>query len=498
MCGIAGTYGEPTDDISLSLQLMTHRGPDGRDIKMLTNGTLGHTRLAIIDIDGGDQPLSDMDGRRWLVCNGEIYNFPRLRPQFSDYPFQTNSDSEIILALYERYGFDAVKHLDGMFAFVIVEGQDIFMARDPLGIKPLYYAWEGDTLHFASEIKALHNSNIFDIKEFPQGHFYSNKTGFVKYYDVVDVANSAFRSPNTDITPKDVYNSVQSAVHKRLMADVPVGVFLSGGLDSSIVAALSVEAMPNIHSFSVGYGESQDLIHAQKVADHIGTNHHQYVYTDDEMVDALPEIIYHLESFDPSLVRSAIPNYFLCRLTSDYVTVVLSGEGADELYAGYHYLKQYELGEPLHEETVRLTDSLHNCNLQRCDRMTMAHAIEGRVPFLDTESVELAFSIPVEQKIKGDEAVEKWVLRKAFEDTLPHEVTWRVKEQFSEGAGSAHFFEVWADDNITDTEFSAETDEILRNTDYRINSKEELLYYREFVNHFPDAPMELVQPWRGQ
>jgi asparagine synthase (glutamine-hydrolysing) len=277
-----------------------------------------------------------------------------------------------------------------------------------------------------------------------------------------------------------------------------LGVYLSGGLDSTIVAAIVVQEKPDVHSFAVGVEGSADLMHARQAAEALGTTHHEAIYTLEDMVAALPEVIYHLESYDPLLVRSAIPNYFLARLTRQYVTVVLTGEGADELYAGYHYLKAYQHDdEQLTDTLVNLTTTLYNCNLQRCDRMTMAHSIEGRVPFLDREFIDLSFSVPNTMKISKD-GVEKWALRKAFEDILPDNVAWRVKEQFSKGAGSSEMLAQLAEQQITDAEFINERNHVRARTGVILQSKEMLMYHREFVKHFGVEMTSLVQLWAGQ
>jgi len=484
MCGILGTYGKCSPDLETPLNLLAHRGPNGRIIQHLPNGSLGHARLSIVDLEGGRQPMNDAHGRRWLICNGEIYNHQQVRAEFSDYPFKTKSDSEVILALYERYGpAGTVPRLDGMFAFALLTEDEIVLARDPLGIKPLYYGWEGDTLHFASEIKALQD-RVKQVQEFPPGHWFSTATGFVQYYEVD--TSAARVTAGSDDSPSYIRTGLQTAVHKRLMADVPLGVFLSGGLDSSIIAALVRDSLEAVHSFAVGVADSPDLHFARQADAFLGTRHHEYIYTPQAMIAALPDVIYYLESFDPALVRSALPNYFLARLASDYVTVVLAGEGADELYAGYSYLKRYGSGEKLHRELVEITGELHNRNLQRLDRMTMAHGLEGRVPFLDVKFIELSFSVPSEQKVRS--GVEKWVLREAFKDALPPEIVWRTKQKFSQGAGSAFIFERIAASEIDNEQFSRETNRIFTETGHHIQSKEELYYYRVF-RRFYAAPV---------
>lgn len=495
MCGILGAHGERTN-LNEYLDLIKHRGPDGNDLVHQYSSTLGHTRLAIVDVDHGQQPMRSPDGRLCLIANGEIYNQRTLRNDHPDYEYLTDSDSEVILSLYEQYGNDCVHYLDGMFAFALVDGEDLLLARDPLGIKPLYYGWKHNTLYFGSEIKALQHM-VDDVKEFPPGHWYSTQEGLVRYYDIVSVAESAAKLQNPRPGLTEIRETLRRAVEKRLMSDVPLGVFLSGGLDSSIIAALVAEAVPGrVHSFAVGFADSEDLAHARDVAKYIGTEHHEAVITVEDVVDAVPRVIYYLETFDPSLVRSAIPNYFLSELARKYVTVVLSGEGADELFAGYAYFKDLNV-EDLHEELAHATRELHSCNLLRCDRMSMAHGLEARVPFLDTAFMHTAFSVPVDQKIYGEKSIEKWALRKAFEDMIPDSVAWRVKQQFSKGAGSAYVIEKIAENQITDAEFHAEREKIRVTNGYEIRSKEELYYYRVFRQHFHIPVTGLVQRWRG-
>ncbi len=495
MCGILGAYGKTQISVADELHLLTHRGPNHRGTVQINEVTLGHTRLAIVDVEHGQQPLQSPDGRYTLICNGEIYNHKDIRQALPDYPFQTESDSEVILALYQKHGPQAVSMLDGMFGFVLYDVQEdaILLARDPIGIKPLYYGWSEGTLYFGSEIKSLHHI-VDELLEFPPGHYYTDGD-LVQYFDLNDFLPS-MTSYSTTPTIQDIRASLTQAVNKRLMSDVPLGVYLSGGLDSTIVAALVAQKKSDLHSFAVGVEGSEDLENARQAADMLGTIHHEYIYTAEEILEALPEIIYHLESFDPSLVRSAIPNYFLARMTRKYVTVVLTGEGADELYAGYHYLKKFD-DQTLHGELIKLTASLYNCNLQRCDRMTMAHSIEARVPFLDTEFVALSMRIPKSEKIHPSTQTEKWVLRQAFSDILPEHVTWRRKEQFSQGAGSNHMLEAIAQKRFSDAEYMARASSILHKNGIRITSKEMLMYYSEFERFFHHKASHLVELWHG-
>lgn len=370
---------------------------------------------------------------RALVANGMIYNYRELRGTLPSARFRTDSDSEVILHGYAAYGAEAVAQLDGMFAFVLTDGESVLAARDPIGIKPLYVGRRPDGLCFASEIKAL-VGNVDEIEEFPPGHYYHSKQGFVRYYEVPDGSPSIF-SPEEAV--QAVRTVLERAVAKRLRSDVPLGAFLSGGLDSSIITALALRHVDDLHTFAVGLEGSRDLVAARRVAEHLGTIHHEYVLTRDEVIEALPHILYHLESYDRDLVRSAVPCYFVSRLAAERVKVVLTGEGADELFAGYAYYKDYRNARDLHIELRRSVTAMHNVNLQRVDRMTMAHGLEGRVPFLDKEMIALASRIDPALKLRrlGGRSVEKWILRHAFQDLLPHEIVWRDKEQFDQGSG---------------------------------------------------------------
>ena len=493
MCGILGVFGQsPTikNDFESMLSTLTHRGPDDTGIVRENNFTLGHQRLAIVDVAGAHQPFERPNSQIYGICNGEIYNYQELRARFkSSYDFRTHGDSEVLLPLYQQFGSQLTNHLDGMFGFVVSDGQEFIAARDPIGIKPLYYGTKGDLKFFSSEIKALVQYTD-SLQEFPQGHYYKSGAGFVPYYQLPE--ETSFISDLEEVLNK-IRASLAKSVEKRLMADVPVGVFLSGGLDSSIIAALMAERLPQLHSFSVGLPDSSDLKAARKVAEHLGTIHHEYVYTEAEMEAVLPDVIYYLESYDPALVRSAIPCYFVSRLASQYVKVVLSGEGADELFAGYSYFADYDDAIALHRESISILKGLHNLNLQRVDRMTMAHSLEGRVPFLDTEFIALCLSIEPALKLHKTYGTEKWLLRKAFADKLPELIVWRDKMEFAQGCASSTILEDRANSAIS----QAELDEA-RRQGFPIGTKEELSYYRIFQRHFPhpDAA-NLIGKWQG-
>lgn len=490
MCGIAGVYKiQASQDIERMLEKIGHRGPDGRGVKDLSIGTLGHTRLAIIDVEGGHQPMGFED--TWIVFNGEVYNYRELaKEHLQDVLLKTHSDTEVIVQLYRKYGPRSVELLDGMFAFALIQGDEFFMARDPLGIKPLYCGETAGKFYFASEIKAL-SLVTNEVREFPAGHWFHSEGGWHAFYEV-DPNPLDIKEENHAV--ESIQSVLDEAVIKRLLADVPVGISLSGGLDSSIVAALANRGTENLHSFAVGMEGGEDLPAARKVAKMLGTQHHERVYTEAEMLEILPNVIYHLESFDPALVRSAIPNYFLAEMASKYVKVILTGEGADEIYAGYDYLRSYENPDMLQREMIGITAALHNTNLQRADRVAMAFGLEARVPFLDMKSVALGLGLPSQWKTHREKPA-KFLLRKAFEGHLPQEITNRPKQKFSKGAGSFEVIAKMAEEKITTEEFRSERARLLYEWNYRLPNKEALYYYRILRQHFEDR---WIFPTMGQ
>jgi len=483
MCGICGVWGRPDEDLVRDmLAKMRHRGPDDQGTMSHDGGMCGHNRLSIMDPEGGRHPIFNEDGSLAIVANGEIYNYPELRRELeSRHSFATGNDSEALVHLYEEEGVNMVERLDGMFAFGICNGTDIFLARDPIGIKPLYYIdGEDGELIFSSELKTL-DPALGEIREFPPGTWYHSRLGFGTYYTL---PNGGVRPRSPEGHAELLRRTLERAVRERLMSDVPLGAFLSGGLDSSIIAAVAARELPGLHTFSVGLEGSSDLRAARTVARHIGSQHHEYLMTPEEVYRKLPEIIYHLESFDQDLVRSAIPCYFTSRLAVREVKVILTGEGADELFGGYTYYKDIDDEELLGRELRRSVGALHNLNLQRVDRLTMAHSLEGRVPFLDVDMIALAQTIPVELKLHGEPPVEKWVLRKAFEDLLPESIVWRKKEQFDEGSGIADLMAESAASRMSDEEYEAYRAE---HSQVYLRSKEEAYYHRLFGSVFPES-----------
>lgn len=491
MCGIAGVFFRQShEEVRGMLYKLRHRGPDGEGIQDLPFGTLGHRRLAIIDVKGGHQPMNVGDA--WIVFNGEIYNYRELAGEhLRDQALNTHSDTEVLLRLYLKYGPKCVELLRGMFAFAIMQEDELFLARDPLGIKPLYCGNGENGFYFASEIKSL-AVTAHDIYEFPAGQWYSSKKGWQAYYEVASVAPLSRETEEEAI--EQIRITIQDAVHLRMIADVPLGVSLSGGLDSSIVATLANQETKHLHSFAVGMEGSEDLKAARQMAELLGTRHHERIYAEQEMLLVLPTVIYHLESFDPALVRSAVPNWFLAEMASKFVKVILTGEGADEIYAGYDYLSSYHSAQQLQDEMVSITTALHNTNLQRADRISMAFGLEARVPFLDLRSVALGLGFPPEWKFHKDRPA-KFLLRQAFARDLPLEIVNRAKQKFSIGAGSSTLVANRAEREFSDAEFQTEFNRLLARWDYEMPNKEALYYYRILRNYFED---DWIFPSMGQ
>jgi len=507
MCGIAGCFGKrDVETINRMLDALPHRGPNDRGIHTFNGTVFGHTRLSIVDVAKGHQPILANEGRTGIICNGEIYNFRDLKARLDfKYHFTTNSDTETILHLYQEMGPECVKELDGMFALAIFDGENYMLARDPIGIKPLYYGYVDNKLYFSSELGAMTLANVSEVHEFPAGYYYTPKEGFVQYYQVPEIEDHLL----TDVeeTCEIIRETFIGAVKKRLLADkeIHVGSFCSGGVDSSLVAAIAADEIPNLHTFVVGMidengVESDDLKASRIAAAHIGSTHHELIFTEEDYYEALPTVIRKLESYDPSLVRCAVPCYFTCKLAADYVTVVLTGEGADELFTGYHYMKHFP-EDKLNLEARRCIGNLHNINLQRADRMGMYFSLELRVPFLDEAMVDLSMKIPHELKIRESEKVgdriEKWILRKAFEDTnyLPDDILWRYKVQYTQGAGCEDLGEKLALAEISEDEYERIKAE---NPKAVINSREAAYYFKIFRQFHPqDSVLGSIGIWTG-
>ncbi|CAN5832373.1 asparagine synthase B [soil metagenome] len=446
MCGIVALWKTGSPELAAKMtRRIAHRGPDEFAIGRVGDGPgiLGHCRLSIIGPDNGRQPIHH--GGAALVVNGEIYNHLDLRAILGADRFQTASDSEAVIQLCEaarrgRVGERWIDRLDGMFAFVLCDGEKLIAARDPLGIKPLYMASMGAGLAFASEVKAFDGVPVGEITALPPGHLFDTRSGLRRWHRMPHGASASESGLDVEDLIRELRLVLEEAVRKWSMSDVGFGAFLSGGLDSSIVAALANRALNGgLRTFAVGVKGSPDLAAARRVATHIGSQHHELQFTAADIAGAFDEVIYHLESPDVDLVRSAVPTHFAALLASRHVKVTLTGEGADELFAGYAYHKPYA-AQPvaLAAEITRSLGTMHNINLQRVDRITMAHGLEARPPFLDRDLIAFAQTIPVEFKLHQEPngpIVEKWILRKACEDLLPPDIVWRTKAQFDEGSG---------------------------------------------------------------
>jgi asparagine synthase (glutamine-hydrolysing) len=516
MCGIVCAFDLKQSNEDLREQLLEmsktirHRGPDWNGIFDCEKAILAHERLAIVDPTSGKQPLFDDKGTLVLAANGEIYNHQELRKTFGDsYHFKTASDCEVILALYQRDGKDFIPQMNGIFAFAIydIEKDEYFIARDHMGIIPLYMGWDSNgTFYVASELKALEGV-CTKIELFPPGHYWhSGDEAPTQWYNPDWKSYDTVKDNPTSI--EDLHDALSAAVHRQLMSDVPYGVLLSGGLDSSITSALAkkfaakrVETndeqsawWPQLHSFSVGLEGAPDLVAARKVAEHIGTVHHEIVFTIQEGLDAIRQVIYHLETYDITTVRASTPMFLMARaIKSLGIKMVLSGEGADELFGGYLYFHKAPNAQEFHEETVRKLDKLHQYDCLRANKSLAAWGIEGRVPFLDKEFIEVAMRLNPKDKMITNERMEKWVLRKAFEKYLPESVAWRQKEQFSDGVGYS-----WID-TLKEVVEAEVTDEQMANAHYRFptqtpRNKEEFYYRTIFESHFPSEAAALSVP----
>ena len=515
MCGIVCAFDlkDTSDSIRPNILKMVkkvrHRGPDWSGVFSSDNAIMAHERLAIVDPTSGKQPILSDDNTKVIAVNGEIYNHLELRDKYAnEYKFKTNSDCEIILALYKKKKYAFLNELNGIFSFALYDSDNdtYFIARDHMGIIPLYIGWDKKgTLYVASELKSLEGV-CSKIELFPPGHYLdSNNKDYIKWYNPKWVEYGNVSSAATSI--KDLHNSLSSAVKRQLMSDVPYGVLLSGGLDSSITSALAkrfslkrIESgdtqdawWPQLHSFSVGLKGSPDLKAANLVSKHIGTIHHEIIFTVQEGMDALRDVIYHLETYDITTVRASTPMYLMARaIKSLGIKMVLSGEGADELFGGYLYFHKAPSSEEFHNETVRKLNKLHQYDCLRANKSLAAWGIEGRVPFLDRQFMEVAMNINPKDKMINNDRIEKWVLRKAFEEYLPKEVLWRQKEQFSDGVGYS-----WID-SLKELVSKEITDKQMKSASkkYPINppqNKEEYYYRTIFNEHFPsDAAAKSV------
>jgi asparagine synthase (glutamine-hydrolysing) len=516
MCGIVGVFDLKVEASSLRQQVLKqskkirHRGPDWSGIYCGEKAVIAHERLSIVDPASGGQPLYSKDKKLILGVNGEIYNHKALREQTQDvYEYQTKSDCEVILALYQEKKEKFLDDMNGIFAFCLYdEEEDAYLiGRDHIGIIPLYMGWDQHgNFYVASELKALEGV-CTKIQEFPPASYLYSKDGEIKRWytrDWMDYENVK----NNTTSIEDLKKALEDAVHRQLMSDVPYGVLLSGGLDSSITSALAKRFSakriededqkdawwPQLHSFVIGLEGSPDLAAARKVADYIGTVHHEIHYTIQEGLDAIRDVIYHIETYDVTTVRASTPMYMISRVIKSMgIKMVLTGEGADEIFGGYLYFHKAPNPEEFHKETLRKVSKLNLYDCLRANKSLASWGVEGRVPFLDKEFIDVAMRINPKDKMAGPGKMEKWVLRKAFEDTMPESVAWRQKEQFSDGVGYG-----WID-TLKQIAEDKVSDEMMENAKFRfpINtplSKEEYHYRSIFEEHFPSSEAAACVP----
>ena len=515
MCGIAAILGisEPTPQLRQQALLMSkkirHRGPDWSGIYTGGSAILAHERLSIVDPESGRQPLFSPDGKQVLAVNGEIYNHQDLRRRFAGrYQFQTGSDCEVVLALYGSIAHDLshrqicrmLEELNGIFAFVLYDEArgEFLIARDPIGVIPLYIGYDSDgKVLVASELKAL-EGQCERYEPFLPGHYYwSREPGMRRYYQRDWMDYQAVK--DNGASAADIRAGLTDAVRRQLMSDVPYGVLLSGGLDSSVISAIACRYSemriedesrtkaywPRLHSFAVGLKGAPDLAKARLVADHIGTVHHEINYTIEEGLDAIRDVIYYIETYDVTTVRASTPMYLLARVIKSMgIKMVLSGEGADEIFGGYLYFHKAPSAEAFHEETVRKLSKLHQYDCLRANKSLSAWGVEGRVPFLDKEFLDIAMRTNPAAKMCQGKTVEKRIVREAFADMLPQEVAWRQKEQFSDGVGYS-----WID-TLKAVTSAAVSDEQMAHAAERFpvnppRNKEEYYYRSIFAEHFP-------------
>jgi asparagine synthase (glutamine-hydrolysing) len=516
MCGIIGVFDLKTDAAKLRPQVLKmakkvrHRGPDWSGIFSCDKAILAHERLAIVDPASGKQPLKSKDGGLVLTVNGEIYNHQELQKQTPDYEFQTHSDCEIILALYKKKGIHFLEDLNGIYAFALYDAEkDAYLiARDHIGIIPLYMGWdEAGNFYISSELKSLEGVCI-KFQEFLPGHYlYSKESNTPKRWYKRDWEKYDYVKDNhSDIAA--LRAGLEKAVHRQLMSDVPYGVLLSGGLDSSIIAAVTKKfaAMriesgdqeqawyPQLHSFAVGLEGSPDLAAARRAAEHIGTIHHEIHFTIQEGLDAVSDVIYHLETYDVTTVRASTPMYLMARVIKSMgIKMVLSGEGSDELFGGYLYFHKAPTPKDFHEETVRKLSKLHLYDCLRANKSLASWGVEGRVPFLDKEFMDIAMRLNPKDKMAKDGKMEKWILRKAFEDYLPEDIVWRQKEQFSDGVGYSWIdtLKQIADEKVSDEALIHAAEKFPINPPM---NKEEYYYRTLFYEHFPSDSAALCVP----
>ncbi len=506
MCGILSIAGgSPVEDIRILTRRMKHRGPDEFDSQTFEDGSvLAHERLSIIDLTTGRQPIQGCD-KAWVIHNGEIYNHEELRRTvLKKHTFRSHCDSEVIVHLYEEHGPDFCNMLDGVFAFVVMDDSSFMAARDPIGVKPLYYGFDKKgRMYFASEMKAIHDQ-CDEPKAFPPGYYFTPETGFVRYF------YPKWEDPSAAVERYDPFrlrDSLIRSVKKRLMSDVPLGVLLSGGLDSSLVASITKRLMDGegrpLHSFSVGISpDAPDMVAAREVAAFLGTVHHEVLYTVPEGLAALEQVIWHLETYDVTTIRAATPMYFLSKAIREAgIKVVLSGEGSDEIFGGYLYFHNAPSDREFQQETIRRVLRLSTADCLRADKSTMAHGIEARVPFLDLDFLQTAMLTgpAAKRPDKQQGKPEKYILRRAFDTPedpwLPAHILWRQKEQFGDGVGYSWIDSVveYTSSQVSDAEMAAAADKYPHNTP---DTKEAYYFRKVFEKLFPgEATARTVLRW---
>ncbi len=516
MCGIVAIFNIKKQTAELRQKALSmskkirHRGPDWNGIYCGKSAILCHERLSIVDPQSGKQPLFSPDNKQVLAVNGEIYNHHDIRNQYAGkYPFHTGSDCEVLLALYRDKGVNFLEDLNGIFAFALYdeEADDFLIARDPIGVIPLYIGHDADgTVYCASELKALEGF-CESYEPFLPGHYYRGSEGKMTRWYKRDWENFDNVKDNA-ASVAELHDALEAAVKRQLMCDVPYGVLLSGGLDSSIISAVAkkfaakrVESgstqaawWPQLHSFAVGLKGAPDLAKAKEVADHIGTVHHEINYTIQEGLDAVRDVIYYIETYDVTTVRASTPMYLLARVIKSMgIKMVLSGEGADEIFGGYLYFHKAPNAKAFHEETVRKLSKLYLYDCLRANKSLAAWGVEGRVPFLDKEFLDVAMRLNPEAKMCPGTTIEKKIVREAFADMLPDDVAWRQKEQFSDGVGYS-----WID-TLKKITSEAVSDEQMAHAAERfpINTpmnKEEYYYRSIFEEYFPSKSAALSVP----
>ena len=514
MCSILGLFDIPAGQRGLrgialeASRRQRHRGPDWSGIYVHDRAIIAHERLAIVDIESGAQPLVSPDGAQVLGVNGEIYNHRELRKTCPEYDFQTGSDCEVILALYRKHGADFLNQLNGIYAFVLWDepAGRYLVARDPIGVMPLYYGRDDEgILWVASEMKSI-EPRCNQVQAFPPGHLLDSSEGEIRRWYTPDWRE--FRNADQPGDAKVLRKALEDAVHRQMMCDVPYGVLLSGGLDSSLIAAIAkryaekrVESddreaawWPRLHSFAIGLDGSPDLAAAQIAAAAIGTQHHEFHYTIQEGIDALEDVIAHIETFDVTTIRASTPMFLLARrIKAMGIKMVMSGEGADEIFGGYLYFHKAPDALAFHEETVRKIDKLHLYDCLRANKSMAAWGVEARVPFLDLEFLDVAMRMDPAAKMPGKGRPEKAILREAGEGLLPDEILWRQKEQFSDGVGYGWIdaLKDHAEAQVSDRELAEAAQRFPLNPPI---TKEAYLYRRLFERRFPSPTAAATVP----